>query len=96
MNIFPIFKNTTINKCYLRKTFFEATTLVTQGDQVVSLSALTPAAVRAGAASGRLVEDEAVIPRPAATADGHAVLRMDTAPRAGSCPARAENSKAKA
>lgn len=43
----PYFKKTTINKCYLRRTFFEAAALVTLGGQVISLSALTPAAGRA-------------------------------------------------
>ena len=40
-------KNNTINKCYLRRTFFEVAELVTLGDQVISLSAPTPATVRA-------------------------------------------------
>lgn len=67
MNIFPIFKNTTIHKCYLRKTVFGATTLAILGGQVTWLSALTPAALRARAllrAPGG--EDEAVISHPAA------------------------------
>ena len=40
-------KKPTINKCYLRRTFFEVAELVTLGNQVISLSAPTPATVRA-------------------------------------------------
>ena len=40
-------KQNTINKRYLRRTFFEVAELVTLGYQVISLSAPTPATVRA-------------------------------------------------
>lgn len=88
----PYFKKTTINKCYLRRTFFEAAALVTLGGQVISLSALTPAAVvlSSGWVSGG--EDEAVIsgPKP-----HQPVTQGGPSSRAGSHLARAENAESR-
>lgn len=96
MNIFTIFKNVTVNKRYLRKTFSEPTTLVILGDQVISLSALTPAAIRARVLPGRPEEGiglRSLTRLPHLTV--HALLRRDRAPEVGSHLARAEDTKSR-